>query len=125
MKKIIVSENGFNDIIKRSIIEESYNDKVILAKKELDNSFGKGSYSDKNTGDIVGVFIKKSNGIPTEKSLWKSDVLDYLEDKFNKLITDKDERSGFLSQVLQDWWDGYKGLSDGVLSKYSFLNKRM
>ena len=123
MKKVILTENGLNNIIERSLIEESFNDKVIMAKNYIEKMFGKGSFQD-NNGNVVGVFVKMSNGAPTDKSLWKSDVLDDMEDKLNGIITDKEERKGFLAQVLQDWWNNYKGLKIGVLSNYGFLNKR-
>lgn len=116
MRKIIVSGQGFQ-CIKNQILAESYSDKVEMVKKYLDNNFMKATF-EKN-GENVGIFVKVSNHLPTEKSYWKQDVLDILDKEFNKLITDKKEREGFLNQVLSDWY--YNKISKyGSLSAYNF-----
>ena len=116
MKTIILSENGF-DRINKSIIEESYGDKVEIVKKYLDNNFMRATFE--KDGENVGIFVKLSNHLPTEKSYWKQDVLDILDREFYKIITDKKERDGFLSQLLDDWYNN-KISKYGNLSTYSF-----
>ena len=116
MKTIILSENGFNRI-NNAIIEESYSDKVELIKKYLDNNFMRATFE--KDGENVGIFVKLSNHLPTEKSYWKQDVLDILDKEFNNTITDKKERDGFLNQLLDDWYN--KKISKfGSLSNYNF-----
>lgn len=117
MKKITLSENGLNRI-NGLIIRESYSDKVTIIKDYLNNNYMKASLE--NNGENVGIFFKLSNGLPTKKTLWKQDILDDLEEKFYKLISDRKERDGFLNQVLNDWYYGHKGLKDGTLSSYSW-----
>ena len=116
MKTIILSENGFNKI-NNAIIEESYSDKVELSKKYLDNNFMRATFE--KDGENVGIFVKIINHIPTEKSYWKQDVLDILDKEFNNIVTDKKERDGFLSQLLDDWYNN-KISKYGSLSAYNF-----
>lgn len=116
MRTFILSENGYNRINK-AIIEESYSDKVDMIKKYLDNNFMRATFE--KDGENVGIFVKLSNHIPTEKSYWKQDVLDILDKEFNKTISDKKERDGFLSQLLDDWYNN-KISKYGSLSAYNF-----
>lgn len=116
MKTIILSENGFNKI-NNAIIEESYIYKVELIKKYLDNNFMRATFE--KDGENVGIFVKIINHLPTEKSYWKQDVLDILDKEFNNIVTDKKERDGFLSQLLDDWYNN-KISKYGSLSAYNF-----
>ena len=70
-------------------------------------------------GEMVGIFVKLNNGLPTSKTMWKQDVLDILERDFNKILTDKKERDGFLNQVTNDWFNK-KITKYGSLSSYNF-----
>ena len=116
MKTIILSENGFNKI-NNAIIEESYIYKVELVKKYLDNNFMRATFE--KDGENVGIFVKLINHLPTDKSYWKQDVLDILDKEFNNIVTDKKERGGFLSQLLDDWYNN-KISKYGSLSAYNF-----
>ena len=116
MIKIILSENGFRKI-NNTIIEESYSDKIELVKKYLDNNFMRATFE--KDGENVGIFVKLSNHLPTEKSYWKQDVLDILDKEFNNTITDKKVIDGFLSQLLDDWYNN-KISKYGSLSSYNF-----
>ena len=116
MKTFILSENGFKTLNK-TIIKESYGDKVEIVKNYLDNNFMRATFE--KDGENVGIFVKLNNKIPTEKTYWKQDVLDILIQKFKKIITDKKERDRFLNQVLNDWYN--KKISKyGSLSNYNF-----
>ena len=114
--KITLSENGLN-ILKQSILNESYSDKIEIVKQYLDGNFMRATFE--KDGENVGVFVKLSNGVPTEKSMWKQDVLDILDSKFNNIIKDKKERDGFLNQVLNDWYNN-KISKYGSLSTYNW-----
>ena len=116
MKTIILSEDGFNKI-NNAIIEESYSDKVELIRKYLDNNFMRATFE--KDGENVGIFVKLSNHLPTEKSYWKQDVLDILDKEFNNTVTDKKERDGFLSQLLDDWYNN-RISKFGSLTNYNF-----
>lgn len=116
MKKITLSKNGLK-LVKESIINESFDDKIKIVKQYLDDNFMRATF-EKN-GENVGIFVKLSNHLPTDKSLWKQDVLDILDKEFNNIITDKKGRDGFLNQVLNDWY--YNKFSTyGSLSNYNW-----
>lgn len=117
MKKFILSENGINNLKKNIIKEAYYSDHVESGKKFLDRNFMKAEYE--NDGKKVGIFIKLDRGIPTKKSMWKQDVLDELDREFYNKITDDTERKGFISQLLDDWYNN-KISKYGSLSNYKF-----
>jgi hypothetical protein len=118
MKTFILSENGINKVKQMVIKENNYSEHVSHGTKFLEDNFMKGTY-DNGSGNIVGVFIKKSNGMPTKKTVWKQDVLDNLDKEFYNRITNDTERKGFISQLLDDWYNG--NISKyGSLSSYNF-----
>ena len=116
MKRFILSENGL-ELIKGKILKESYSDKIDLVKRFLDKNFMRASTQ--KDGKDVGIFVKLNGNIPTDESLWKQDVLDILDDEFNNIISDKKERDGFLSQLVDDWYNK-KITKYGSLSRYNF-----
>ena len=116
MRKFILSENGF-ELIKGKILRESYSDKIDLVQRFLENNFMRASTQ--KDGKDVGIFVKLNGNIPTDESLWKQDVLDILDDEFNNIISDKKERDGFLSQLVDDWYNK-KITKYGSLSRYNF-----
>lgn len=116
MRRFILSENGL-ELIKGKILRESYSDKIDLVKRFLDKNFMRASTQ--KDGKDVGIFVKLNGNIPTDESLWKQDVLDILDDEFNNIISDKKERDGFLSQLVDDWYNK-KITKYGSLSKYNF-----
>ena len=116
MRRFILSENGL-ELIKGKILRESYSDKIDLVKRFLDKNFMRASTQ--KDGKDVGIFVKLNGNIPTDESLWKQDVLDILDDEFNNIISDKKERDGFLSQLVDDWHNK-KITKYGSLSRYNF-----
>ena len=117
MKTFILSENGIDRIKQNIIMEGEYSDHVSHGKDFLDGNYMRAEYD--NNGNIVGVFVKVSNGKPTQKTVWKQDVLDDLDKEFYNRITDDKERKGFISQLLDDWYNG--NISKyGSLSSYNF-----
>ena len=72
-----------------------------------------------NNGNIEGVFVKKSNGIPTKKSVVKQDLLDDLDREFNTRIPREKERNGFVNQLFNDWY--YNNISkNNSLTNYNW-----
>lgn len=116
MRRFILSENGL-ELIKGKILRESYSDKIDLVKRFLDKNFMRASTQ--KDGKDVGIFVKLNGNIPTDESLWKQDVLDILDDEFNNIISDTKERDGFLSQLVDDWYNK-KITKYGSLSRYNF-----
>lgn len=121
MKRFILSEEGVKTL-KKKMLEESYSDKVDLVKKFLDGNFMRGNYERKgDDGTIrnIGVFIQlnPNNKLPTDYSLGIRDVFDMVQDKFSKILSDINERDGFLMQAIKDWYDK-KITSSGNLSNY-------
>lgn len=116
MRRFILSENGL-ELIKGKILKESYSDKIDLVKRFLDKNFMRASTQ--KDGKDIGIFVKLNGNIPTDESLWKQDVLDILDDEFNNIISDKKERDGFLSQLVDDWYNK-KITKYGSLSRYNF-----
>ena len=117
MKKFILSEDKINTLKKSLINEAYYSDYVESGKNFLDKNFMKAEYE--NDGKKVGIFIKLDRGLPTKKSMWKQDVLDELDREFYNKITNDTERKGFISQLLDDWYNN-KISKYGSLSCYNF-----
>lgn len=110
MQKFIINENQL-------MLLESFSDKVQLVKKYLDNNFARATFE--KDGEEVGIFVKTRNGIPTDKSYWRQDVIDILDKEFHNIITDKTERVGFLNQIVKDWYN--RTISKfGSLTSYKF-----
>ena len=117
MKTFILSENGAKKLEQNIIKEAYYSDHVERGKDFLDKNYMKAEYE--NDGKRVGIFIKLDGGIPTKKSLWKQDVLDDLDREFYNRIKNDTERKGFISQLLDDWYNN-KISKYGSLSTYNF-----
>jgi len=117
MKTFILSESGINRLEQNIIKEAYYSDHVESGKNFLDKNFMKAEYE--NDGKKVGIFIKLDRGLPTKKSMWKQDVLDELDREFYNKITNDTERKGFISQLLDDWYNN-KISKYGSLSCYKF-----
>lgn len=99
------------------ILLESYSDKVDLIKRFLDKNFMRASII--QNGKTYNIFVLLNNYTPTDKSLWKQDVIDILDNNFHKIIKDKKERDSFFNQIVNDWY--FKRISSyGSLSNYSF-----
>lgn len=97
-------------------------DKVKVVKSFLDNNFQKnnleriGANGMPEKVRIVTMF--SSTGEPL-KNLYDEDLHDLLIEKFKKMFLDKNERSLFLKQVMNDWFDNKIGVH-GTLSVNSF-----
>lgn len=100
-----------------NVLLESYSDKVDLVKRFLDKNFMRANIM--KNGKTYNIFVLLNNHMPTDKSLWKQDVIDILDNNFHKIISDKKERDSFFNQIVTDWY--FKRISSyGSLSNYSF-----
>lgn len=114
MKKLILSENGFNTL-KSAINESAYHDNIASGIKYLTNNY-KVIPQDNGKGSIVGVFVKIDNNIPTSKMKYKEDIIDELDRLFRTRYTNDEYRRKFVEQLLDDWYNN--GITkSGNLSK--------
>ena len=88
-------------------------DKVLIVKRFLDRGFTPHDYekvgADGFPVKIQIVSMNASNGEPL-KYLYKSQLKDLLIDKFQKMFSDENERSLFMQQVMNDWFNGKIGV---------------
>ena len=117
MKKLILTEDKLNNLKDKLIKESFYSQHVESGKDFLDKNFMKAEYE--NDGKKVGIFIKLDRGMPTKKSVWKQDVLDELDREFYNKIKNNTERKGFISQLLDDWYNN-RISKFGSLTNYNF-----
>ena len=125
MKTFILSEQAL-ETIKRQMVNESYNDKVMLIKKFLDKNYMRGFLEKSNPGGTkgnIGVFIQLNGGLPTQSSVWIDDVVDALEheENYHRLLANELERKGLFLQIAKDWFNQSKTLDNGILTNYDFL----
>lgn len=93
-------------------------EKVLIIKEFLDNNFKRVKFE---TIDING-YPSLENGLlllskskTPIKNITAKELLRMLDDKFNKIISDKNDRKRFLKQVIKDWYT--KKITDtGILS---------
>ena len=122
MRKIILNESQSKSLasilneenkVQRMPVDKKMNkpycidpEKVLIVKKFLDNGFTKRDYekvgADGLPKKIKIIQMNASNGEPL-KYLYKSQMVDLLIDKFQKMFLDKLERELFMKQVLNDW----------------------
>lgn len=122
MKTFILSE-GKLDSLKKTIIAESYGDKVLLVKKYLDDNYMRATLEkqgDDGSIKTMGIFVQLNDKhLPTDSRLMADGVFDILQNKFVKILGDKGERDRFLIQVIKDWYDN-RISKEGCLSRYDF-----
>lgn len=133
MKKIIITEEQErklieilnNEEVQQMPVPEKTNkpycidpDKVKIVKKFLDDNFQKNQLerigSDGMPEKVRIVTMSTSTGEPL-KNLYDEDLHDLLIEKFKKMFLDQEERSLFLKQVMNDWFDNKIGVH-GTLS---------
>lgn len=122
MRKLIVDNRGFSTIVEE-MVRESYGDKIDLVKRFLDKNFSRGSMEEVGDDGLkkdIGVFVMKStNGLPSDTTLYKKDVMDILLHNFPDIIGDSTSNKKFLDQVIKDWYDN-KITANGSLTSYNF-----
>lgn len=110
-----IEQNIINDLLIESFNPSA--EKVIIIKDYLDKNFAKSSIDDIDSNGFPSksnVFNMISNG-KTVKVMQPDELLLLLDDKFSKMMENKDDRMKFLKQVLTDWFDG-KITKNGLLS---------
>lgn len=136
-RKFIINEEQEKELIRR-INEETYQmpvdkkmnkpycinpEKVLIVKKFLDRTFKAHDFEKIGSNGmpiITKVFsMNASNGEPL-KYMYKSQLHDLLIDKFQNMFLDKEERSLFMKQVIEDWMNGAIGIF-GTLTKNSLM----
>ena len=117
--KIKITEELEQEIIGDMLTESfsPYTEKVLIVKDYLDKNFTKGNIDDIDDNGYpikIGV-INMVNNDKIVKTLHGDELLLLLNDKFNKIISDNNDRNNFLKQVLTDWFSNQ--ISDtGILS---------
>lgn len=118
----MLNEDNEIEVIKPYHLHESKNfvdtRKVMIVKKYLDDNFVRaamptiGNDGYPKTLLIVGMKGTDGNII---KNMYAQQLFDLLQDKFQKIYSDKQKRDMFLKQVMKDWYDK-KITKDGLLS---------
>ena len=68
----------------------------------------------------TGIFIQLDDKhMPTKSMMSAASVFDMIQDKFKKILSDKNKRNKFLIRLIKDWYNN-KITKDGVLSAYDF-----
>lgn len=120
-KTIIMSEAMFDAYV--AYLAESevcYPDpeKVLIVKNYLDKNFAKATIDDTSADgypmSIPVVGMKDASGNPV-RNLNATQLFDILQDKFQDIISSREERDKFLKQVIQDWYSDNIS-KDGELS---------
>ena len=119
-RRVFITESQFEDLILYETEKKFYIEpqKVLIVKKTLDKMFSRGSMDGMGSDGYptrTNVIGMKSNNGEVVKNMTFEQVLDLLEDKFHNVYTDKEKRSRFLKQVLNDWYNK-KISKEGLLS---------
>jgi hypothetical protein len=68
----------------------------------------------------TGIFIQLDDKrMPTKSMMSATSVFDMIQDKFKKILPNKNKRNKFLIRLIKDWYNN-KITKDGVLSTYDF-----
>jgi hypothetical protein len=117
---IIINEEVENKWFKKILSESFYptTERVLVIKKYLDNNFQRSEIDD--IGDDgypkkVKSAVLMSNNKQPLKTMGQEELLTLLDDKFNHMINNKDDRRKFFGQIIKDWMDN-KISKEGVLS---------
>lgn len=120
MPKIIINETSEKDLVEY-LISESFIPKpelVLRIKSYIDRSFKPQMLDDiDENGYPKKVYsVVMLSGNQPVKTLPLSEFLLLLDDKFQKMIKDKEDRKKFLKQVISDWLNNSIS-REGLLSK--------
>lgn len=121
MKTIIINENTERKLFEMLINEGlGYSNKVNIIKNYLDNNFIKADIEQLNDkGDMEKqniVIMLDSKREPTEHRLTLEQLYYKLQYKFQKIISNKNERNQFIWNVINDWFNN-------KITKYNNLSK--
>lgn len=120
-KKILINESQIRELKLSYIFESAFHPKadvVLEIKDYLDKNFARQELDDIDengypTKDKTVIWLSKEK--QPLKTLTMRELLLVLDDKFQKRISDDEDRKKFLKQVIKDWY--YKRIkSNGILS---------
>lgn len=120
MAKFVLTEDMNNEMVGSLLTESFYPvaEKVLIVKEYLDKNIRVSMLDDidengyPKTVMCFNMTDSKGNAI---KTLMPNELLVLLDDKFIKMISDKNDRRNFLKQVITDWCRG-NIKNDGMLS---------
>lgn len=124
MKTIVITEKQAG-LIQKEILKESLigdlSQKVLIIKNYLDKNFVRADYTDMESGEpqskgIVGWLNGEKEVV---KTLTDVQLFYFLQEKYKNILPDKEDRDGFLKQVIKDWYN-HKISKNGTLSVYSW-----
>ena len=119
-KTVIITEQEEQNLIKNILQEAFYpnSEKVLIIKDFLDKNFVKqeiDSLDENGYPTKEKTVMLVSNQKQPLKTLSMKELLRFLDDKFQKMVSKKEDRRKFLKQVIKDWYFGnIKG--NGILS---------
>lgn len=117
---IILNERTESDVISK-ILSETFcpaYEKVMAIKDYLDRNFRKTTIDDVDENGYPSktrCAVMVSDGGKPLRTMQPREIILMLDDKFQNIISDKNDRIKFLRQTLKDWLDG-KISASGILS---------
>lgn len=120
-KTIIIDEDKEQELIGNILNEVFYPtaEKVLYVTSYLDKNFSRqllDSLDDNGYPTKENTVVLLSNEKQPLKTLNMKELLRLLDDKFEKIISKKEDRRKFLKQVIKDWYFKNKGIKTGMLS---------
>lgn len=117
---IIINEEIENRWFKQILSESFYptTERVLMIKRFLDGNFQRSEIDDIGEDGypkkVKSVVLMSSNKQPL-KTMSQDELLILLDDKFNHMISDKNDRKKFFRQIIKDWMEN-RISKEGILS---------
>ena len=121
MKRTIIIRDNIRDGLMSSLLQEALSpdrEKVLIVKRYLDDNFARVETDDIDANGYP-VKVKSVTLVSKDKQPLKpmtiAELLLMLDDKFQDMIKDENDRKLFLKQVITDWYNGNID-KNGILS---------
>ena len=117
---IIINEEIENRWFKQILSESFYptTERVLMIKRFLDGNFQRSEIDDIGEDGypkkVKSVVLMSNNQQPL-KTMSQDELLILLDDKFNHMISDKNDRKKFFRQIIKDWMEN-RISKEGILS---------
>ena len=117
---IIINEEIENRWFKQILSESFYptTERVLMIKRFLDANFQRSEIDDIGEDGypkkVKSVVLMSNNKQPL-KTMSQDELLILLDDKFNHMISDKNDRKKFFRQIIKDWMEN-RISKEGILS---------
>lgn len=117
---IIINEEIENRWFKQILSESFYptTERVLMIKRFLDGNFQRSEIDDIGEDGypkkVKSAVLMSSNKQPL-KTMSQDELLILLDDKFNHMISDKNDRKKFFRQIIKDWMEN-RISKEGILS---------